>query len=53
MMRNTTTRTLIGAIAALVTNCTILVEREHDEEAEEEEEAAEVVEAEVEVEVES
>jgi len=43
----------IGAIAALVTNCTILVEREGDgdeEEAEEGGEEVEVVEAEVEIE---
>ena len=48
----------IGAIAALVTNCTILVEREDDEDAEEAGDSgeevevveAEVVEAEVEVE---
>jgi hypothetical protein len=44
----------IGAIAALVTNCTILVEREddgdHDEEAGEGGEEVEVVEAEVEIE---
>lgn len=41
----------IGAIAALVTNCTILVEREGPPvEAEEEEGEAEVVEAEVEIE---
>jgi len=48
----------IGAIAALVTNCTILVEREDDEDAEEADDSgedvevveAEVVEAEVEIE---
>ncbi len=44
----------IGAIAALVTNCTILVEREDDgdddEEAGEGGEEVEVVEAEVEIE---
>ena len=41
----------IGALAALVTNCTILVEREEaEEEPDEGDEAVEVVEAEVEIE---
>jgi ribosomal 30S subunit maturation factor RimM len=45
----------IGAIAALVTNCSIIVERHDkaDEEKDTEAEEAEVIEAEVEVEVES